>query len=636
MSRLTALEIQELAEDQDLEVKRATGRDGRGELPRSFFESYVAMANTGGGVVFLGIEEKPRGTLTVVGIQDVDPVLKALWDGLNDRDRVSANLLTNEMVEVIDVEGRSVIRIRVPRAPRQQRPVYVGANPLRGTYRRNYDGDYRCDEETVRRLLAEQVEDSRDSKLLEHYGLDDLDDTTLKSYRNQFRTTRPDHPWLDLDDKEFLRSLGAWARERQTGAEGLTVAGLLMFGRLRSILDAVPNYVVDYRELPEAKDDVRWVDRVTTDGSWSGNLYDFYRKVIQKLTSEIRVPFRLRGAERIDSTPVHEALREALTNALIHADYSGRVPTLILKAPGIFAFRNPGVMRVPLAEAIRGGVSDCRNRNLQKMFQLAGLGEQAGSGIPRIFRSWRRQDWRSPEFSEKVEPEQTILRLRMVHLLPDETVQALQTRFGARFGTLSEVQRLALATVAIEGKVDHARLRAMTSEHPHDITKALSALVRDDFLESSGATRATFYFFPGEEPGRDLDGRHPVQEELLLSSEHSDPSSQHNGPSSQHNGPSSQRMDAGAEQVGTQLVESAAVAKVRSQGRVAPHVMAQAIAELCEGRFVPIKDLAEALSRSPDTLGVHYLPRMVKQKVLELRYPERVNHPQQAYRTRRP
>lgn len=98
------------------------------------------------------------------------------------------------MVEVIEVQDRQVIRIAVPRARRSQRPVYVGQNPLTGTYRRNYEGDYLCDEETIKRMLAEQVEEVRDARLLENYGFDDIEQNTLKAYRNQFKATKPDHP----------------------------------------------------------------------------------------------------------------------------------------------------------------------------------------------------------------------------------------------------------------------------------------------------------------------------------------------------------------------------------------------------------------------------------------------------------
>jgi len=148
------------------------------------------MANTYGGVIFLGIEEKPKGRFSVTGIAVPERVLKALWDGLNNRQRISINLLTDKMVEVIEIQGKQVIRIQVPRARRAQRPVYVGQNPLTGTYRRNYEGDYLCDEETIKRMLAEQVEEVRDARLLENYGFDDIEPNTLKAYRNQYDLTK--------------------------------------------------------------------------------------------------------------------------------------------------------------------------------------------------------------------------------------------------------------------------------------------------------------------------------------------------------------------------------------------------------------------------------------------------------------
>jgi predicted HTH transcriptional regulator len=639
MASLSILDIEELSEGCDVEAKHSLGRDGQGELPKSFFESYSAMANTYGGVILLGIEEKPKGKFSVTGIPTTERVLKALWDGLNNRQRISINLLTDKMVEVIEIQGKQVIRVEVPRARRSQRPVYVGQNPLTGTYRRNYEGDYLCDQETVKRMLAEQVEEVRDARLLENYGFDDIEQNTLKAYRNQFKATKPDHPWLDLDDQEFLRSIGGWLRDRQSGKEGLTIAGLLMFGKLPSILEAVPHYVVDYQERSEPRTEARWIDRVTTDGTWSGNLYDFYRRVIQKLFSDLKVPFRLKGAKRVDDTPVHEALREALINTIIHADYTGRVPIQIIKRPDMFVFRNPGIMRLPLEDALRGGTSDCRNRKLQKMFQLVGIGEQAGSGIPKIYRNWSQQHWRLPNLLEAVEPDQTLLAMLMINLLPEETLRELDERFGIAFRELSDDQRLALVTVALEGKVTHARLKCMSATHPHDLTKALSALVRDGFLESGGITRGTFYFFPGEPPNAEVDlvsqnykfvektspedlllGIIPkkIFDDLELSSDDLELSSDD--------------LESSSDDLES-LMEIAA--SVRNKGKVSTNIMEAAIIKLCQDKFLTHKQLQALLGRSYNTLRLGYLSKMQKKGQLELRYPDKPTHPDQGYRTKK-
>ena len=90
---LDPIDVHQLSEGQDLEVKKAAGKGGRGKLPQSFFETYAAMANTTGGVILLGIEEKPGGCFRARGIEDVDGVLTELWNGVNDPHRVSVNLL---------------------------------------------------------------------------------------------------------------------------------------------------------------------------------------------------------------------------------------------------------------------------------------------------------------------------------------------------------------------------------------------------------------------------------------------------------------------------------------------------------------------------------------------------------------
>lgn len=187
-----------------------------------------------------------------------------------------------------------------------------------------------------------------------------------------------------------MRQIGGWRKDRETGESGLTVAGLLMFGRFTAIQEELPNYMLDYQERPEGRTEKRWIDRMTLDGKWSGNLYDFYRKVYLKLTGDLKVPFQLEKGERKDETPVHEALREALANVLVHADYSDRASVLVVKRPDMFGFRNPGLMRIPVEVALQGGEPDCRNRTLHKMFRFVGVGEQAGTGIPKICTAGRR------------------------------------------------------------------------------------------------------------------------------------------------------------------------------------------------------------------------------------------------------
>jgi ATP-dependent DNA helicase RecG len=383
-------------EGDDLEFKSA-----QGGLPKSLWETYSAMANSHGGVILLGVEDNGR----VSGVREPKKLKKAFWDTVNNRGKVNLNLCSDaDLAEVPNPSGL-ILAIRVPQATRYQRPVFLGQNPLTGTYRRNYEGDYRCTEQEIGRMLSDRAEAPADSRLLEGFGLDDLDLPSLHQYRQRLASHKPTHPWLSEDDVGLLTKLGGWRRDRSTGTEGLTVAGLLMFGRDETLREGVPGYHIDYRERLSNEPAERWSDRLTADGTWHSNLFQFYLRVAGRLVADLKLPFQLSAdLFRKGETEVHEAIREALTNALIHADYNGQGGIVVEKLSDGFEFSNPGTLLISFDQLLRGNVSECRNKALQTMFMLIGAAEKAGSGVDKMRRGWASQHWRSPILREQVQP----------------------------------------------------------------------------------------------------------------------------------------------------------------------------------------------------------------------------------------
>lgn len=633
-----------LFEHAYLEFKKALGRDGRGELPTAFFETYSAMANTDGGVVILGVEERPKGHFTILGIPDINHVISQLWDELHNRNKVNINILREEMVAIRKIEEKNIIIITIPRAERHSRPIFVGENPFTGTYRRSFEGDYLVDEATVRRMIAEQVAESRDNGILDGFDIVDLDQNTLAAYRNLFRTVNIGHLWNDLNEIEFLKKLGGYTTERIGDKKsGLTLAGILMFGTWTSITEAVPHYFVDYREFTDDSNSSRWSDRLIPDGTWSGNLYDFFLRAQRKLYRDLKVPFQLQKGQRIEDSPVHEAVREALINAVIHADYSGTTPVLIERYPHMITFRNPGSMRIPIYDAIKGGNSDCRNRTLQKMFRMIGYGEQAGSGIPSIYENWQSQTYRSPEIIESFQPEMTTLVLRMVSLLPEEVIVALTELYGAVIASLSSEQKLALATAYIEGVVTHGRIMGISSVHPTDLTKELKELVDLDLLIPDGEGRGRSYHlyrrdeasFPGPQTsfGSAISAPERIASAISVGGVNANVQS-----ATEHLGESSVQLPKSSVQMANTSEHSVLQIEVEKRllGRkkVPSSLMEDTILSVCTNPLT-LEQLADLLHRSPDTIRTHYLNSMVKRGVLELIYPEKRTHPSQAYRTTR-
>jgi len=633
-----------LRESVDMECKLAGGRDGRGELPKDFWPSYSAFANAQGGLIILGLAEKEDG-FELRGLADPGKVRRDLFNQLNDSQKVSRNLLADRHVQEVVIDGRSLLVVEVPAAARKQKPVYIKNNPMIGTFRRLNDGDRRCDDETVRRMLAEQAEDSRDNRLLRGYGLDDISGQSLNAYRQMLRDTKPEHPYLEEDEIGFLRQIGGWQRDRESDAEGLTVAGLLMFGRSESIREEFPNYFLDYQERPGAKTEARWIDRITLDGTWSGNLFDFYRRVYRKLAADLKVPFALKDGQRQDQTAAHTALREALVNTLVHADYTGRASVQVVKRPDMFEFRNPGLMRVSVEQAFAGGESDGRNRTLQQMFLLVGLGEKAGSGVPKIRKGWTDQHWRAPALYEKEEPsEQTLLELRMIDLLPADVIAQLKAQFGAAFEELSRDERVILATAATETTVNHARLSQICDQHSTDLTRMLQGLVQSGFLEQEGKSRGAVYYLPGTplpSPDEAFLGMPVHGEGSELDAEGSELDA---GAPNLSSEPSAQGMGKWLEGLDYPLIDdleglnhelrtqlNAMSSRARESRRVPAEEMRETITALCAERYLTLRVLGQLLGRGEDYLRLRYLNPMVKNGALGRAYPQSPNDPRQAY-----
>lgn len=643
-----------LSETVEMECKLAQGADGKGEVPRDFWPTYSAMANAHGGVILLGVREKD-GRFSVAGLENPAKVRSDLFNTLNNRAAVSSNLLTDADVAEKSIDGKTILAVRVPQASRKQKPVYLKGQPLGNTYRRLNDGDRHCDEETVKRMLAEQVEDERDARILVGFGMDDIDPESLRIYRQMLRDEKPGHPFLEQDDFEFLNSLRGWRRDRQTGESGLTLAGLLMFGKWVAIQEAVPHYFLDYQERPEAKTELRWVDRLVPDGTWSGNLFEFYRRVYRKLTTDLKVRFALKDGRRQDDTPVHEALREALVNTLVHADYTGRVSVLVVKRPDMFGFRNPGGLRLPIEQVIRGGESDCRNRILHQMFLLIGLGERGGSGVPRIYGGWKSQHWRPPALMEKDEPEQTLLMLQMADLLPDNVLAQLRARFGAQFDALDYTGRLVMATAAMERVVSHHRLLEICDAHSHDLSVLLARLVKQGMLDSDGRSRGTVYFMPGDSlPTPEQVFMGPalplaVSRNLGTRSEYSEVSSEYSSTTSEHSGSTNGERDCHGRLITPHLdapiiddltrVDIAfrtalehLAEEPRQKERLSAERMERVILNLCRDHYMALSALAQLVNRNPDGLRQQYLTKMVRASKMVLAFPTKPTHEKQAYR----
>lgn len=137
------MELLEYGEHIHLECKKAELG-----LPNSVWETYSSFANTNGGVILLGVEEHRKETdfsrrFSFVSINNPNQRISDFWDTINS-DKVSSNILVDDDVGTCTVNGETIIWICVPQADYRHRPVYINGNPMKGSFKRNHEGDYHC------------------------------------------------------------------------------------------------------------------------------------------------------------------------------------------------------------------------------------------------------------------------------------------------------------------------------------------------------------------------------------------------------------------------------------------------------------------------------------------------------------
>ncbi len=328
----------------------------------------------------------------------------------------------------------------------------------------------------------------------------------------------------------------------------------------------------------------------------------------------------------------------------------------------------PFISGLGALSTLEGGHHDCRNRLLHQMFRYVGIGDQAGSGIPKIMSGWRDNHWRSPEMEEQREPfEQTQLHMRMIDLFPAGIVEQLRALFNDAYDQIEHAGQVALAIAASEGTVTHEKLKIHTQLHTADLSRILRDLVRQNLLCQTGSSRGAVYHISGFETPNpdDVFGTSPIYKQFdgsvngntslvnNISSSNNAGNSPNNGVSSLNSGGSSPNNEHNRDEEGCIISEHMAhpivdaiekiseglkkdlfdiASDARAKKRIPPEKLEKIILDICTNRYITIAALSEILNRKPDTLRGQHLTKLVRSKEMVLAFPKTPNDPRQAYR----
>ena len=137
--------------------------------------------------------------------------LQSLYDNVGEDEELALKFLKDDDVETFSVAGTDdvIMVIWVPSAKREQKPVYINDGLFGGTFRRNWEGDYHCTRLQIKTMLRDQADETMDMEVLEEAEIKDLNQDSIRGYRNSHKSFKPGHPFERLDDNEYLRVIGA-------------------------------------------------------------------------------------------------------------------------------------------------------------------------------------------------------------------------------------------------------------------------------------------------------------------------------------------------------------------------------------------------------------------------------------------
>lgn len=481
------MDLKEILEKKISESKVLEYKAAENTLPKDFWRTYSSFGNTSGGTVILGIHQKNENdSLHLLGVNNPDKIITELYNAVNDPNKVSYNLISDENIKkhvIKDKQGieKEIITVKINEAPIEKKPIYLNRD-IRNSYKRQGDGDRKLTEDDIRYFVVNSKSEV-DTELLTGYDMDDLNEDSIKRFKSLLiEASEKNRKYEDMDDKDFLTHLGVFKKERSSGIYKLTTGGLIFFGRYNSICDRFPKFQLDYFEKSESNYGVRWDDRVSTGDMLYPdlNMFDFYEIVNDKLNRTTKDEFRLdmkEGKRLPYKHGLQKALREALVNMLMHAYYDAAYPLKVTAYSDYYEFTNPGGMRITESEFIHGGNSNMRNSVIPTLFRRIGAAERAGSGGEIIFDFANKYGLISPEL--ELLGESTTIRIWKIDL-----------KYNIK--SLNKNQQLIMDFVIENGEIRKKDAETLgLSNHVFRVT--IKSLLEQKYLERYGNSSATKY-----------------------------------------------------------------------------------------------------------------------------------------------
>ena len=338
------------------------------ELTKNIKKEIVALANSKGGTIYIGINDKGE----ILGLKDIKSDIESLSGMI--REGIIGNLTTYTDIEIKEIDKKDVIELHITSAP--EKPYYLADKGLKssGVYIRHGSSTIQATDEIIRKMLIESSKKSFEEEI------SNVQELTFDYAKEIFKKRN-----IEFSNEKF---------------KSLKMITDNKFNNLALLLSDQNPYTVKCA-IFDGTNKTLFKDRKELSGSYLKIVEDaFY---YMNLSNHINSTFN--GLQRIDKKDYPDfSIREALLNAIIHRDYYFNGSILLSIFDDRIEINSTGGLISTLSlNDVYNGVSESRNPNFAEIFHRLNYVENYGTGIGRIINEY--QNFKSKpiiELSENV------------------------------------------------------------------------------------------------------------------------------------------------------------------------------------------------------------------------------------------
>ena len=359
-------------------------KECKNKLPKSIYETVCAFLNRNGGDILLGVNDNKE--IQGINKDRIELIKKDFISSINNPQVMSPPVYL--LINQVEIDHKQILHIYVPVGSQVQK--YKNR-----IYDRNEDGDFDItDNHTLitQLYLKKQISYS-ENKIYPYCELQDLDENIIDKARKLAVNQNPTHPWKEMNNLELLKSAKLYSKDYQTNQEGMTLAGILLFGKEETILSVLPHYKTDLILRRENLD--RYDDRDDV----RVNLIDSFERIIAFGEKHLPDPFYLEGDQRISIR--NKILREIASNILMHREFTSAYPAKFIIEKHQIRTENANKPYGHGKINLNDFSPYPKNPTIARVFKEIGFADELGSGVRNLTKYVKIYSKSTPELIEE-------------------------------------------------------------------------------------------------------------------------------------------------------------------------------------------------------------------------------------------